>query len=133
MRARSRRRSRSLLRTQLALARAPRSGTYRRRETSPSWAKTPHPRRKFMTTIKPHRAAGVLLATLMLHATLVSAADPSAKCEATKLKTTSGYSACRLKAAAVAAVKGTAPDYTKCVEKFALKYAGAETKAGAGI
>ncbi len=86
-----------------------------------------------MKTIKPRCAAGVLLATLMLHATLVDAADPSAKCEATKLKTTSAYSACRLKAAAVAAVKGTSPDYTKCVEKFAVKYPAAETKSGAGV
>jgi hypothetical protein len=86
-----------------------------------------------MPTIRPTRPAGVLLATLLLLPTTAGAADPAAKCEAAKLKTTNAYSSCRLKADAVAATKGTPADYTKCTEKFAVKFPASETKAGAGI
>jgi hypothetical protein len=87
-----------------------------------------------MATIRHLRAAGVLLASIALSASGAGAAtDPSAKCESAKLKTVTAYSACRLKAAATAAVKGTTADYTKCADKFTVKFPATETKAGAGV
>jgi hypothetical protein len=61
------------------------------------------------------------------------AADPAVKCQASKLKESSKYSACRLKADAKAVTKGIAADYAKCEAKFADKWAKTETKAGSGV
>jgi hypothetical protein len=86
-----------------------------------------------MTTIRHAGTAGLLFVMLVLHASTAGAADPAAKCEAAKLKTTNAYSSCRLKADAVVATKGGVADYTKCTDKFAVKFPASETKAGAGI
>ncbi len=61
-----------------------------------------------------------------------SAAAPAATCESGKLKVTGAYSACRLKAVAIAVLKGTTPDHSKCADKFDLKFPATETKAGPG-
>lgn len=59
--------------------------------------------------------------------------SPAAVCQAGKLKATASYSACRLKADAVAAIKGTPAVYTKCDDKFSDKFPATETKAGPGV
>jgi hypothetical protein len=61
------------------------------------------------------------------------AGDPAVKCESGKLKESSKYAACRLKADAKAVTKGIAADYTKCEAKFTDKWAKTENKAGVGI
>ncbi len=73
------------------------------------------------------------IAVLFLATATVQAADPAVKCESGKLKESSKYSACRLKAEAKAVSKGDAADYTKCEENFADKWAKLEDKAGPGV
>jgi hypothetical protein len=79
------------------------------------------------------RLATAVLAVGFLSATTVHALDPAVKCESLKLKESSKYAACRLKAEAKAVKKGIAVDYTKCETKFAEKWAKTESKAGVGI
>src|SRR5690348_12170956 len=78
-----------------------------------------------------------VLAACAATITFVSFADagptPEAACQAGKLKATASYSACRLKADAVAAIKGVAADYLKCASKFSEKFPATETKAGPGV
>ena len=50
------------------------------------------------------------------------AADPAIKCESGKLKESSKYSACRLKADAKAVSRGLAADYGRCEAKFIDKW-----------
>ncbi|MFT4570072.1 MAG: hypothetical protein ACI91F_000942, partial [Candidatus Binatia bacterium] len=73
------------------------------------------------------------LAVFFLTATTAHALDPAVKCESGKLKESSKYAACRLKADAKAVKKGEAADYMKCEDKFSAKWAKTETKAGMGI
>ena len=72
---------------------------------------------------------GAVLAAIMVHAGAANAVEPNVACQAGKLKVSSSYAACRLKAEAVAVAKGVTPDYSKCETKFNEKFAGAETKA----
>jgi len=59
-----------------------------------------------------------------------TATDPLAiKCVVAKLKETGKKCACQHKAQAVAALKGTIPDFTKCDEKLAAAFAKADAKA----
>jgi hypothetical protein len=52
------------------------------------------------------------------------------KCEADKLKTAGKYTFCRMKADAKAIKTSSAPDYTKCDEKYGDKWGRVESKAG---
>jgi hypothetical protein len=79
------------------------------------------------------KVSAMVFAVLFLVATGAQAADPAVKCEAGKLKESSKYAACRLKADAKAVKKGEAAVYGKCESKFADKWAKTELKAGTGI
>ncbi|MFT5154720.1 MAG: hypothetical protein ACI841_004728 [Planctomycetota bacterium] len=79
------------------------------------------------------KVSATAFAVLFLVATGAQAADPAVKCEAGKLKESSKYAACRLKADAKAVKKGEAAVYGKCESKFADKWAKTELKAGTGI
>jgi hypothetical protein len=74
-----------------------------------------------------------LIPLILFSAASAWAASPGEKCESSKLKAQSKYTGCRLKADAIAVVKGTAADYAKCVEKITSSYEKAEAKAGAGV
>ena len=78
-------------------------------------------------------ATMALLSAGLVFVSATEAADPAVKCEAGKLKESSKYAACRLKADAKAVKKGIAADYTKCESKFADKWSKTETKAGPGV
>jgi len=82
--------------------------------------------KSFMSIVFTCTAAATFVAGTAL------AADPAVKCESGKLKESSKYSACRLKADAKAVTKGITADYAKCEAKFADKWTKAENKAGAG-
>jgi hypothetical protein len=87
-----------------------------------------------ITTIKSDiRLATAALAIVFLSVTAAHAADPAVKCESGKLKESSKYAACRLKADAKAVSKAVAADYTKCDSKFGDKWDKTEAKAGPGI
>jgi len=58
-----------------------------------------------------------------------AAIDAATKCEVNKVKTAGKYEDCRLKATAKAVKTGEPADYTKCIEKFGLKWIKAESKA----
>ncbi|MFT4572377.1 MAG: hypothetical protein ACI91F_003278, partial [Candidatus Binatia bacterium] len=73
------------------------------------------------------------LAAFFLTATAAQAADPVVKCESGKLKESSKYAACRLKADAKAVKKGEVADYEKCEAKFGVKWAKLEAKAGSMV
>jgi hypothetical protein len=77
--------------------------------------------------------AALVTASSLLSANVSHATDPSAKCRAGKLKEAGKYSYCRLKAEATALQRGTTPDFTRCDLKFADKFNGLETRAGAGV
>ncbi len=62
-----------------------------------------------------------------------AAVEPAVKCEAGKLKEAGKYGFCRLKANSKAVKKGEVADYTKCTDKFPLKFNALETKAGASV
>jgi hypothetical protein len=62
-----------------------------------------------------------------------NAADSATKCEVGKLKESSRYAACRLKAEATAVSKGASADYTKCEIRFGTRWTKIEQKAGSGI
>jgi hypothetical protein len=73
-------------------------------------------------------------AVLFLAATGAQAADPVVKCEAGKLKVSSKYAACRLKADAKAVKKGElSADYTNCVAKFTAKWNSLEEKVSPAV
>ena len=72
-------------------------------------------------------------ALIALWATGAAALTPGEKCEADKLKTAGKYDFCRLKADAKAVKTGNAPDYSKCDDKYGLKWGSAESKAGTGV
>ncbi|MHC4995583.1 MAG: Lcl C-terminal domain-containing protein [Planctomycetota bacterium] len=74
--------------------------------------------------------AAILLCFTTLSVTPAQAVEPAAKCESGKLKVSSKYSACRLKADAKAALKGGEADYSKCESKFSGKWASTEAKGG---
>lgn len=59
--------------------------------------------------------------------------DPDVRCESNKLKTTGKYALCRLKTEAKAVAKGLFPDFTKCTDRFTVKFTKEEEKAGVGI
>jgi len=81
------------------------------------------------------RSAKVAVATLclMLASTPCVAAEPAPTCESSKLKTAGKNQSCQLAADAKAVKAGDAADFTKCDEKFADKWQGAEEKAGVGV
>jgi hypothetical protein len=68
---------------------------------------------------------GIAIAMLTL-STPVLGVTPAQKCEAGKLKIAGKYDFCRLKAEAKAAQAGNPPDYSKCDQKFADKWASTE-------
>jgi hypothetical protein len=74
-------------------------------------------------------ATTAALAAILLSSATAMAADPAVKCEAGKLKGSSKYSACRLKAESKAVLKGVAADYTKCDDKLTQTWLKIETKA----
>ena len=74
----------------------------------------------------------IALGFTVLSVTPSQAIEPAVKCESGKLKISSKYSACRLKADAKGVKKGEDPDYTKCEDKFSDKWGKTEEKAGAG-
>ena len=59
--------------------------------------------------------------------------SPASRCEASKLKTAGNYGFCRLKTEAKAVKTGAPPDYSRCDEKYTLKWGMAESTAGAGV
>ncbi len=75
------------------------------------------------------KVSAMVFAVVLLVASTAQAADPVVKCESGKLKESSKYAACRLKAAAKAVEKGEAADYTKCESKFTAKWVSLEEKA----
>lgn len=79
------------------------------------------------------KVTATAFAVFLLAATTAQAADPAVKCESGKLKESSKYAACRLKADAKAVSKGEAADYTKCEDKFTAKWASVEGKTDPGI
>jgi len=86
-----------------------------------------------MTHVRLLTVATLIGLTVSLVPLAARAGDPAVKCESGKLKESSKYAACRLKADAKAVTKGEAADYAKCEAKFADKWAKTETKAGVGI
>jgi len=86
-----------------------------------------------MTHVRLLTVATLVGLTVSLVPLAARAGDPAVKCESGKLKESSKYAACRLKADAKAVAKGEAADYAKCEEKFADKWVKTETKAGVGI
>ncbi len=66
------------------------------------------------------------LAAGLLAATTAAALTEAEKCESAKLKEAGKYGFCRLKAEAKAVKTAGTPDYSKCDEKFAPKWAGIE-------
>jgi len=79
------------------------------------------------------RVLAACAATVVLTAVAEAGPSPEAVCQSGKLKATGAYSACRLKADAVAAIKGTVADYAKCASKFSVKFPAHETKAGPNV
>lgn len=75
------------------------------------------------------RVAAATLSIIIISSTATFAADPVVKCEAGKLKESSKYAACRLKADAKAVTTGEAADYTKCESKFTDKWGSLEDTA----
>lgn len=73
------------------------------------------------------------LAAILLSSVTAMAADPAVKCESGKLKISSKYAACLLKAEASAVAKGVDPDYDKCESKFSESWAKTEANAGTGV
>jgi hypothetical protein len=73
-------------------------------------------------------AAG--LALLCGTAAGAGALTAAEKCEAAKLKEAGKYGFCRLKAEAKAVKTGAAPDYSKCDDKYGLKWPAIESAGG---
>ena len=72
-----------------------------------------------------------LIGALLLCATsAATGATDAQKCEAGKLKEAGKYGFCRLKAEAKAVKTGSAPDYSKCDEKYGSKWPSIEADAG---
>lgn len=70
----------------------------------------------------------VSVLVLAASTTAALAIDPSAGCEASKLKTAGKHAFCRMLAEAKAVKSGQPPDYSKCDSKFASKWQAAEAK-----
>jgi hypothetical protein len=79
-----------------------------------------------------HSVAAIPFA-IFLTTTSAYAADPAVKCESSKLKESSKYAACRLKADARAVSKGLPVDYTRCEDRFGDRWSKIEAKAGPAI
>lgn len=75
----------------------------------------------------------LLACCLFVGATAAQAITPEDKCEAKKLKEAGKYGFCRLKAESKGVKRGESPDFSKCDEKYSLKWQKAETKAGLGV
>jgi hypothetical protein len=71
--------------------------------------------------------AGAFVAVL---AENVHAATPAEQCQAAKLKASAKYAACRLLAERRATLRGTAPDFARCDERYTDAWAGAESTFG---
>ena len=76
-----------------------------------------------------------LITTTFLLTTMAAtaAADPAETCEIQKRKAVAKYTACRYKADAKAAKKGTAPDYGRCIYQLETYFDRAEVRAGDGV
>ena len=78
----------------------------------------------------PVAGACVALIGVLLLGASAHARSPANKCEASKLKTSGEYGACRLRVESGAVKIGATPDFSKCDAKFAHKWARAESAAG---
>jgi hypothetical protein len=78
-----------------------------------------------MGTIDKAGACVALVGVLLLGAS-AHAWSPADRCEASKLKTSGEYAACRLRAESRAVENGGTPDFSKCDAKFANKWARVE-------
>jgi hypothetical protein len=74
--------------------------------------------------------AGLVVAAMTLGSMGAGAVTATEKCESDKVKTAGKYAFCRMKADSKAIKKNVAPDYTKCVAKYALIWAKVEGNAG---
>ena len=76
-----------------------------------------------------------LITTTFLLATMAAtaSADPAEICETQKRRAVAKYTACRYKADAKAAKKGTAPDYGRCIYQLETYFGRAEVRAGDGV
>lgn len=90
-----------------------------------------HPSGNAMTRLAGLTSQGLVL--VLVWTSAAYAAAPAPKCEASKLKESSKYSACRLKAESKSVLKGTAPIFFKCESKFTDRFNRAEARAGVGI
>jgi len=72
---------------------------------------------------RPIPVAGACLALVgvLLLGTSAHAQSLADKCEASKLRTSGKYGACRLRAAAGVVKSGATPNFSKCDAKFAKK------------
>ena len=86
----------------------------------------------FTCTAAATFVAGTALAADIAETRYFRKLSPAVKCESSKLKESSKYSACRLKADAKAVRKDIAADYAKCEVKFADMWTHVENRAGAG-
>jgi hypothetical protein len=103
------------------------SPSYQRPPANAEWL--PHNQQGDSTLTISFRVAAATLSIILISSTGALAADPAVKCESGKLKVSSKYSACRLKADAKAVSKGEAADYTNCVSKYSDKWDKTEMKA----
>ena len=76
-----------------------------------------------------------LITTMFLLTTMAAtaSADPAEICETQKRRAVAKYTACRYKADAKAAKKGTAPDYARCIYQLETYFGRAEVRAGDGV
>ena len=86
----------------------------------------------FTCTAAATFVAGTALAADIAETRYFRKLSPAVKCESSKLRESSKYSACRLKADAKAVRKDIAADYAKCEVKFADMWTHVENRAGAG-
>ena len=78
--------------------------------------------------LRKSRIASMTLASAIVIVPSAHAVDSDVKCEFTKLKEAGKYVDCRLKAESKGVKRGVAADYTRCEDKFSLKWGKAETR-----
>jgi hypothetical protein len=70
----------------------------------------------------------VTASVVVLGITAAHAVTPAGKCEASELKTSGKYAACRLKAESKAVKTAGSPDFSKCDSTFSTKFGDANTQ-----